>query len=264
MRHPIIQLLFDLLLSDNVGANVFIGHVGIVIRENDNVYVIEDNITSYSHYRVAIHPYYVQKEHHVDGDLSEGDVCKYLNKYYNEVTQKYELDNVDFERPAAQATGWVNRRAAMLASVWHARPKASGFPDGWQAKMVLAAKALHGRPFGFFDQPVLGNDDRMYCAEYVYNVFRNGVSQTAADNMIDKLKWKYIKKYLEIVKNIKMLDFVNKILDDKRHPIDPERNFFVLPPAILWNSSGLIYPSQHPGGLNNSYAPILPELPELP
>lgn len=261
MRHPIVQLLFDLLLSDDVRSNVFVGHVGIVIRENDNVYVIEDNITSYSHYRVAIHPYYVQKEHHVDDDLSQGEVCKYLNKYYNVVNRKYDLDNVDLERPAAQATGWVNRRAAMLASVWHARPTSSGFPVGWEAKLTLTAKALHGRPFGFFDQPILGNDDRMYCAEYVYNVFRNGVSQTAADNMTDKLKWKYIKAYLQIVNNTKMLDFVNNILGDTNFPISPERNFFVLPPAILWNSSGLTYPSQHPGGPNNSYAPILPELP---
>ena len=241
-KDPLIGLLFDLLSADDVRNEVFVGHVGIVICERDNIYIIEDNITSYSHYRVAIHPYYVKKD--------DVHVANYLAKNYNYTTLSY-APTTDFELPSNQATGWVNRRAAMLEHVWHARPKDLAGND-----LISAAKALHGRPFGFFDHPKFGNNDRMYCAEYVYNAFKNGISPTMAKNLTDKMTWGDMEAYLKIVKNIKMLGFVQDILKDakNKYKIKPKDAFFVLPPAMLWNSSGLHFPFAHPGG--NPYAPI--------
>lgn len=223
---PLIQLLLDLLTSDDVRTNVFIGHVGIVIRENENIYVIEDNITSYSHYRVAIHPYYVAGENAIVNNYLTGN---YLNPGYKPTT--------DYGRPAAQISGWVNRRTAMLEHVWHARP--TGLSNSDKDSLVAAAKALHGRPFGFFDHPEFGNNDRMYCAEFVYKVFRDGVSKQWADKIIDKMTWEYVRNYLKADGNTKMQKFVEIILADPTYVIDKNRPFFVLPPAILWNSTNL-------------------------
>jgi hypothetical protein len=236
---PLIQLLLDLLTSDDVRANVFVGHVGIVIRENENVYVIEDNITSYSHYRVAIHPYYVESE---VAKVNQYLVSNYLSPGYKSTT--------DYERPASQTSGWVNRRTAMLEHVWHARPP--GLTDSYKNSLVAAAKALHGRPFGFFDHPEFGNNDRMYCAEFVYKAFKDGVSKLWADKIIDKMTWKYVRNYLEADGNNKMQKFVERILADTQYLIDENRPFFVLPPAILWNSTNL-QPMFTPGG--KPYAP---------
>ena len=135
---PLIGLLMDLLSADDVRNEVFVGHVGLVIRERGNVYIIERNITSYSHYRVSIHPYYVR----VDVDR-----CGlYLNKKYAEyLTHNDSMkDDTDYALPEAQASGWVNRRAAKLEHIWHARPKS--LTKVMQDNLVLAAKALHGRP----------------------------------------------------------------------------------------------------------------------
>lgn len=244
---PLVGLLLDLLSSDDVRNEVFIGHVGIVIKENNNLYVIEGNITSYSHYRVAIHPYYVGHD--------STEVSKYLVSNYKETSSSY-LPTTDFELYPNQVTGWVNRRAAMLQHVWHARP--GGLDDQKKQDLISAAKALHGRPFGFFDHPKFGNNDRMYCAEYVYNAFKDGISEAMATELTQKMTWGYIRKYLELVGNAKMLTFVDDILKDiEQYKIHPESKFFVLPPAILWNSNSLSFPTNHPGVDQKPYAPDL-------
>lgn len=245
---PLVGLLLDLLSSDDVQNEVFVGHVGIVIKEkNGNIFVIEGNITSYSHYRVAIHPYYVERD--------SKEVYKYLVKNYKENQSSY-LPTTDFELYPNQVTGWVNRRNAMLQHVWHARPK--NLDDQDRENLISVAKALHGRPFGFFDHPKFGDNDRMYCAEYVYNAFKNGISETTATSLTEKMTWGYIRKYLELVGNAKMLNFVDDILKDvEQYKIHPESKFFVLPPAILWNSSILSFPTNHPGVDNKPYAPDL-------
>jgi hypothetical protein len=246
-KDPLIGLLLNLLASNDVSNEVFIGHVGIVLREREHVYVIECNITSYSHYRVSIHPYHVP---------SDADECSlYLNEKYAEYLTHNdpEQDTTDYGLHEAQATGWVNRRAAKLEHVWYARPK--GLDDDMKKNLASAAKELHGRPYGFFDHPQFGNDDRMYCSEYVCNAFKNGISPAKAPNLTDKMTWEYIEAYLSKVNNKKMLSFVQDILKDTKnqYKIKPGDTFFVLPPAILWNSSGLEYPPKLLNG--RPYAP---------
>lgn len=229
MTNSLVQLLLQMLTASDVRTNLFLGHVGIVIKENDNVYVIEDNITSYSHYRVSIHPYYDKSD--------ESNTSKYLNEAYNEFTKLEDKsqDGTDYDYPASRATGWVNRRSAMLEHVWHVRPKCK--VDGWQMKLANAAKALHGRPYGFFDSPNLGNDDRMYCSEYVYTAFKQGLGKSEADNLLDKMTWGHVLTYLKNDGNAEMEKIVSDILTKHSKKITEVNQFFVLPPALLWNSS---------------------------
>ena len=170
-KDPLIKLFYDIFAEGDIRNNLFVGHVGMVICEKDgeiskdaidsNVYVIESNITSYSHYRVAIHPYYIK---------DEVDVVKnYFEKYFNKAEP---LQDCDYDLPAAQAVGWVNRRIAKRECVWHARPKSEGFPDNWQMDLALKAKSLHGRSYAFFDDPEFGDDNRLYCAEFIYKVYK--------------------------------------------------------------------------------------------
>lgn len=247
---PLTKMLFEMLTAHDPRTNVFLGHVGLVIREKEgqnaigndgNVYIIEANITSYSHYRVAMHPYFVSAE--VD------QVKKYLNDNIGN-------ESIDYELAAANVTGWLNRRTAMLEHVWHARPEATldnGFKGDWQNAIINAAKAMHGRPYGFFDQPEMGDDDRMYCSEFIYNAFKRGVSDNAANLLKEKMTWDNVRLSLEKDGNTKMHGFIDDILSKKdRYTKVPTDPFFVFQPAILWNSPCL-QSILEPG--HNSYAP---------
>ena len=243
MSDPLIKLLFDLLLSENVKNNVFIGHVGMVIREQDgknvnedgNVYVINANITSYSHYRVAMHPYYVKAD--------DSNISTYLNKYYNRAFKNKFDKTTDFDWPAENAAGWANRRIALLENIWHARPSSDfqkKMGKDWQDGLIKAAKEMHGRPYGFFDHPDLGEDDRMYCSEYIYNIFRRGVSEEASKILKKKMTWGIVKQSMLNDNNTTMAAFIESILKDyPKYGKKPEHEFFVFQPAILWNSPGL-------------------------
>ena len=242
---PQVKLLLDLLTVSDPRTNIFIGHVCIVIREengqhvaapNGKVYVIEDNITSYAHYRVAIHPYSVVDEFkkvtdHVNANLNGIRLGKDVNFAANVLT-----------------TGWANRRSALLEHVWHARPKITE-PNGWQNILISEAKRLHGRPFGFMDKPVFGDTNRMYCAEYVYSVFR-ACDQNFGNKLKDKMTWGLMKEYVRLAaEKAKDKGNNNSVASalwrfmieitanpDTYHKKD-ESEFFLLHPAMLWNSS---------------------------
>ena len=38
--------------------------------------------------------------------------------------------------------------------------------------IIDSAKSHLGRPYGFFDNPALGDTDRLYCSEFVLSTFR--------------------------------------------------------------------------------------------
>jgi hypothetical protein len=234
---PLIKLFYNIFAEGDIRNNLFVGHVGMVICEkegeivkdaigdNINVYVIESNITSYSHYRVAIHPYYVKEE--VD------TVKNYFEKYFNNVEP---LQDCDYDLPASQAVGWVNRRIAMRECVWYARPTSKGFPENWQIELATKAKSLHGRSYAFFDDPELGDDNRLYCAEFIYKVYKDTIG-SKANKLISKMKWGEIVKYLNADKNAVMETLILEIIQtNDKYKISQFDNFFVLPPDILWRS----------------------------
>lgn len=254
MSDPLIQLLLDLLVSTDVRDNVFVGHVGMVIREKNGkhadesdskIYIIEGNINSYAHYRVAIHPYYIEAE--------EAAVRSYFDRHFNNPTLK---PYTDFDLPALKTKGWANRRRAFCEYVWHARPRIMEH-DGWQDQLINAAKVMHGRPYGFFDNPVFGDDDRMYCAEYIYNIFKRGMSTPVAGSLTDKMTWGHMQTSLKNDGNVEMGVLVNTILTDKtKYNKNHGDAFFVLPPALLWNGTGLDK-SVLPLPLGEPYAPAI-------
>jgi uncharacterized protein YycO len=248
---PLIKLFFNVFAEGDIRNNLFIGHVGMVICEkngkmvknakNSNVYVIEANITSYSHYRVAIHPYYIQEE--------VNTVENYLRKYFD---NKDLLPLCDFSLPATQAVGWVNRRIAKRECVWHARPNSENFPKNWQMELATKAKSLHGRAYAFFDNPELGDDDRLYCSEFIYKVYKDAIGD-AANDLINKMKWGEVVKYLKVDKNTKMEKLISEIIKkNNKYKIQETDDFFVLPPAILWNSKIL---KEIKCGMKDPYAP---------
>jgi hypothetical protein len=250
---PLIKLFYNIFAEGDIRNNLFVGHVGMVICEkegeivkdaigdNINVYVIESNITSYSHYRVAIHPYYVAEEVDVVKD--------YFERHFSNADL---LPFCDYDLPASQAVGWVNRRIAKHECVWHASPKSEGFPNNWQIDLVLKAKSLHGRSYAFFDHPEFGDDNRLYCAEFIYKVYKDAIG-SAADSLIDKMKWGKIVKYLNAENNVDMAALISEIIQtDNKYKIKESDDFFVLPPAILWNSAIL---NKNNCGMNKPYAP---------
>lgn len=222
VRHELSQFLIDSLTSPDVRLNFFVGHVGMVLREQDGrsvdpphgkVFVIETNITDYAHYRVSIHPY-------VDASDPE---------------PKSDSDAQDAKEAAHQMYGWVNRRCALGEYVWHARPQGIQAND-WQNRLVQASKKQLGRPYGFFDHPQFGDDDRMYCAEFVFRAFC-GVDPTYAERLQDRQTWGAMQAYLEASGQGKQKQLVEKIKQEQSFK-DCKR-FFVMPPALLWNSAAL-------------------------
>ncbi len=226
-KSPLGKFLIKLLKApDPTEGNFLIGHMAMVIREHGGqvvtdgsqtgqVYVIEANITDFSHYRVAMHPYLV-----ADGESStEGEL-----------------------------RGWANRRVALGQMVWSARPAVfvggSGVTAHTQAarRLALAAHAKRwlGRPFGFFDEPAFGEPDRMYCAEYLYRVFQDADAPGTlppTDLGGGNRTWGWMLKYFAATKDAELAGYLQDLIDNKGFSAD--RPFFVLTPAMVWSSSVL-------------------------
>lgn len=221
VKSDLRQFLIDALTSPDVRLSFFVGHVGIVLREQDgqsvkaggSVYVIEANITDFSHYRVSIHPYSDGSDVHPDNE-TEADVAKLeAHKMY----------------------GWVNRRCALGEYVWHAKPYEPLIAD-WQNRLLQASKKHLGRPYGFFDHPTFGDDDRMYCSEFVYRAFRD-VDAVYAERLQDKQTWGSMRTYLDKSGQKVQSRLVESI--QTKQGIANDQPFFVMPPALLWNSTAL-------------------------
>ena len=212
LNHPITKFLLSALTAADVRDSFFVGHVAMVICEPDGrPFVIEANATDFSHYRVAIHPYFV-----------EGEATTVADELAVHTAEKM--------------AGWVNRRCALGEHVWHARiNKAIAEPHDWPAdEIVRKAKELLGRPYGFFDYPTFGNTSRLYCAELIVAVFERAIP---AIRLKDTMKWGWMRDYLKASNQTKEYKLVVKIMLDHRFPDD--RDFFVMPPAMLWNSASL-------------------------
>lgn len=220
IRSEIGRFLLKTLTDKSPQTSFFVGHMAMVIRERDGVvvggsegtpYVIEANITDYSHYRVAVHP--------------------------------YAMADDPAPTPAAEPLmrGWANRRLARQEKIWLARPTAlpaGDAPDSASQltlKQTLAAqaKALHGRPYGFFDNPTFGDPDRMYCSEFVFNVFRSAGGISIADHQ----SWGWVARYLAVSGQTALADLVNKVR--VASGFEESRPFFVLTPPMVWSSAAV-------------------------
>jgi hypothetical protein len=221
------KFLFKLLQApDATEGNLFIGHMAMVIREHEGqvvthgtagqVYVIEANTTDFSHYRVALHPYWVD-------DAADSTV--------------------------GELRGWANRRLAPAHGqmVWSARPAA--LVDGAASpaaqasrRMALAAQAKRwqGRPFGLFDDAEFGEPDRMYCAEYLYRVFQDADAHGTTpptDLGGGNRTWGWMLKYFAATGDAELAGYLQDLIEKKRFEAD--KPFFVLTPAMVWSSSVL-------------------------
>jgi Permuted papain-like amidase enzyme, YaeF/YiiX, C92 family len=141
----VLNLLFDKIKeSTNSKGNDILGHysghVVMIIRENDDCYVIEAGATDYTNYRVTINPYYIEAES-ADG---------------------YEVNRM---------RGWLNRRVAHNEKTWLARLW-NPIDDSNRAKLVEYAKSLTGRPYGMLDTLVFADDSRIYCSDFIYKCYK--------------------------------------------------------------------------------------------
>lgn len=148
---PLAQLLLKVFEGD-ISDGFFIGHCALVICEDDGIdpttsepYVIEANTTSFNHYGVAMHPYFVEK----DGQVG---------------TERFR--------------SWAAYRASRGDCVWSARPKALINADRQTAERIRSelrqtSKLYLGRSYGFFDSAMYGDTGRLYCGEFVYSTFRD-------------------------------------------------------------------------------------------
>lgn len=242
VRSDIGQFFIDALTSPDPSLSFFVGHVAIVLREKDGrsvngtdgtVYVVEANITDYAHYRVSIHPYHSDRDPLLHG-----------------------ASGAAADESASLMNGWVNRRCAMGEYVWHARPRLDAYGDAWKTPLLQACKQLLGRPYGFFDHPDFGDDDRMYCAEYVYRAFKDidAIVPGFAENLRDKQTWSGMQEYLNVSRQKKQHKLVTQIM--KAQKIAGSEPFFVLPPPLLWNSTALTREA-NPSFANRPYAPSM-------
>ena len=150
---PLARLLLKVFAGD-VRDSFFVGHCALVICEDDGLdpakrqpYVVEANTTSFSHYGVAMHPYYIQDDGQVGKD---------------------------------RFRSWASFRASRGDSVWSARAKALINADPRTAERMRvalrrAAKMYLGRSYGLFDSSTYGDTGRLYCGEFVYSTFRDVV-----------------------------------------------------------------------------------------
>lgn len=234
------RFFIDALTSPDVRLSFFVGHVAIVLREQDGqsvdaphgqVYVIEANITDYSHYRVSIHPY------HCDTDINPDT-----------------RPNAPASEWAQEMRGWVNRRCALGEYVWHARPAIDGGLGDWHTPLMQACKKHLGRPYGFFDHPDFGEDDRLYCSEFVFRAFDDlgHLLPGFAKSLQDKQTWAGMRDYLRVSGQDEQRKLVEEIMRTQGFPED--RAFFVMPPPVLWNSIALTRRTS-PGWEAAPYAP---------
>jgi hypothetical protein len=216
-KHPIWDFLVEQLMSPDPTLSFFVGHVGVVLKEGGSTWVIEANITDYSHYRVAIHPYYVAEDQQSFGPAPPSE----------------SLESA-IRSNAANLRGWVNRRCALGELTWWARPKA--LTDEDREKLPNLAKRYMGRPYGFFDHPGMGHSNRFYCSEFVYRVFCD-VRPELKNSIDDQRTWGGMLNHLHAAKQgsqADMVDYLRRELGKR-----PSDEFFVFPPALLWRSDGV-------------------------
>lgn len=239
------QFLLETLLNGNASIDFFVGHVSMVIRECDGLsttldsgselLVVEDNTTEYSHYRTAIHPYHLKID----------------------PVPVYDPNDPDGNRDrglqvAATSRGWVNRRRALGHHVWALRPRLlsdhstlnEGQKQDIRQRLADETKSLHGRPYGFFDHPHLGDDDRMYCAEFIQVVF----DRVAQDSQQDQLKvdalntWDWMQNYQNPrypSGDQKLFQLIKNIRAQQPALANPKRPFFVLTPPMIAESPNM-------------------------
>ena len=241
LKHPLGKFLLKTLegSGDHASPSFFVGHVAMVIREQDGVVVdkggdllvIEDNTTDFSHYRTAVHPYHVASD--LRAEMKQGD---FLENRRNAAWWSNAM------------RGWVDRRSALGQHVWAVRPRVLGELElkqrlKYMQQLADQAKRLHGRPYGFFDHPRLGDDNRMYCAEFIHLVFQRAAialggkapPQLALDGLCT---WKWIRDYLnrpDPYGDPKLLKLIDQVLTEQPTFL-PDRRFFVITPAMLAES----------------------------
>lgn len=222
-RHPLRRILLG-ALEPGGQAQFFIGHVAMVLRERDGahaddgeVWVIEANITDFSHYGVAQHRYWVDGE--PTGWTKPGD---------------HGHDRM---------RGWANRRLAQGEAIWHSRLiPADADParaSQWRQHLVNRAKRYLGTPYGFFDDPEFGHTGRLYCGEFVQRVFTD-TEADAAWHVDQNLWWAWLFKNLDA---LGPPDFVKEV--DKALTLDLRRKmqgepFFLLTLPMLYRSAQLL------------------------
>lgn len=235
IRSDLGKFLFELLKTDSSrDENFFVGHMAMVVRENTGqvvtdgsnagtAYVIEANTTDYSHYRVAVHPYWAEDE----PDTLQPDAPNHPT--------------------LGQLRGWANRRKAAGEKVWSAsvaRLVTEPNTSDLVASVVAQAKRWLGRPYGFFDHPTFGDPDRMYCAEYLYKVFNEGSAATGQSvRLDDRRTWGWMRAYFAASGQTRLHDLLKSLMTEKS--IDTQQPFFVLTPAMVW-CSGAITGTQSP------------------
>ncbi len=135
------QRLFDALAGtagrwfDGLGLTV--SHVAMAFEQDGQWYVMEAGCTDYSHYRVCISPYH---------------------------------DDDDSNRAKGQARGWAKRRADLGQGVWSARRR--GLEAAHMPAIVDHCKNFLSVPYGILEPGMMGNPDRMYCAELLQRGFQ--------------------------------------------------------------------------------------------
>lgn len=225
LKSSLGKILFTLLKSDDpAGQNVFIGHVGMVIREANGVvttdatgtpYVIEANATDFSHYRVAIHPYWVD----------EGA-----------------------DTPSTCLRGWAKRRLAIGNQVWLARSDRSIPPEA-PGLLVDAAKRWLGRPYGLLDSSVFADPDRMYCSEYIYRVFNDALGYPLGQA---NRTWGWFVNHLIKSGQTDLAEAAKEVQTQAGYVDDHE--FFLLTPAMVWLDGSMTHKWCPPSGGGGPYA----------
>ncbi|MFZ6758475.1 YiiX/YebB-like N1pC/P60 family cysteine hydrolase [Undibacterium sp. Ji50W] len=208
----------------------YIGHVAMVLKQGNEVFVIEANASDFSHYRVALHPYLMQDE---------------------PIVKDTDPNNARIER----MRGWCNRKLAKGDLIWAARPKLD--EPQWAAvkeEIETQAKLMLGRPYDMFDSKILGDDDCIYCSEFIYNAWLKGAGLDLSDQAI----WKWV---LELTLNLANLSAgATKVLSDllqkelSRAGIDLAAKFPWMTPKMLYHSQNLDTNKFRPLGQNVPYA----------
>jgi Permuted papain-like amidase enzyme, YaeF/YiiX, C92 family len=137
----------------------------------------------------------------------------------------------------------VDYRCGLGEKVWHAKPNylldtVTSPDDKKNARELIAnaAKALIGRPYGFFDNPKFGDSDRMYCSEFIFNAYK--AANKSALMPDDKKTWGWVKTFFER-NNPKVAGLVQRIIDDQSLSINVDTPFFLLTPPMLWQSKNM-------------------------
>jgi hypothetical protein len=200
----------------------YIGHVAMVVRKGEEVFVIEANASDYSHYRVALHPYFCDDE----------DPNTLLDPHSEQLQRM---------------RGWCNRRLAIGETVWAARPMKQDDPgspprslnNDERAAVEVAAKLMLGRPYDMFDSVRLGDDDRLYCGEFIYLALLNGASLDTSD----QATWSWVvSRLLELlIPPVAVAAALEQFLKDELQNADISLNskFPWLTPKMLYHSQYL-------------------------